>query len=266
MLEETYNRIQFEYLYVWEDGYECIDARYVNITSSRNVALHNFKVYIYKLMYLNPSKLEDDFIFCGLNMLHETMKSYGVYIIDEDIYRICSELFNGGFNSYYYNQIRSKKRIEWKPDLSELLVNANTDGKEKNIRKVIKNIKIKESLRCLNTLKMDKTKKIILNAILIIKEQGNSCCISDVSKATGISYNTVKKYYEEYMREFLLDEYYFIENKNNSLKDEKISAMKEAIIKLNTLGLKITKMNVSQYSGVSRNTVNKRWEELTKIK
>lgn len=60
-------------------------------------------------MYLNPSKLEDDFIFCGLNMLHETMKSYGVYIIDEDVYRICSELFNGGFNSYYYNQIRSKK-------------------------------------------------------------------------------------------------------------------------------------------------------------
>lgn len=112
---------------------------------------------------------------------------------------------------------------------------------------------------------MDKTKKTILNSILMIKEAGGSCCISDVSKATGISYNTVKKYYEEYMKEFLLDEYYFIENKNNSLKDEKISAMKEAIVKLNSLGLKITKMNVSQYSGVSRNTVNKRWEEINKI-
>lgn len=113
---------------------------------------------------------------------------------------------------------------------------------------------------------MDKTKKIILNSILIIKEEKDTCSVSDVARATGISYNTVKRHYEDYMREFTLDEYYFMENKNSSLKDEKISAMKEAIIKLNSLGLKVTKMSVSQYSGVSRNTVNKRWEELTKIK
>lgn len=130
------------------------------------------------------------------------------------------------------------------------------DYDEEFIEEII-DIKFSNKIKLNNEYLKDFIRKVVIN-----KEKH---CISDVSKATGISYNTVKKYYEEYMKEFLLDEYYFIENKNNSLKDEKISAMKEAIIKLNNLGLKITKMNVSQYSGVSRNTVNKRWEELTKI-
>lgn len=263
ILEDVYKRVEFEYLYVWEDGYECIDARYVNITSSREVALYNFKIYIYKLIYLNPSVTEEDLIFYGLNTVHETMKTYGVYILDEDVYRICYQLFNdNNFNSELYSKVKTIKRIEWKPNISGLLNGIDLDGKDS--RKVIKNVKIKESLKCLNSLKMDKTKKIILNSILMIKEQNDTCSVSDVARATGISYNTVKRHYEDYMREFTLDEYYFIINKNSSLKDEKISAMKEAITKLNNLGIKVTKMNVSQYSGVSRNTVNKRWEELNK--
>jgi hypothetical protein len=97
---------------------------------------------------------------------------------------------------------------------------------------------------------------------LVINKQKHS--ISEISKLTGISYNTVKKYYKEYIKEFTLDEYYFMINKNNSLKDEKLSLMKDAIDKLNNLGLKVNKLTVSQYSGVSRNTVNKRWKELIK--
>ena len=262
ILEEKYNRIEFEHLYVWEGGYDCVDARYVNITSSRDVALYNFRIYIYKLMYLNSSSVEDDFIFHGLNVLHETMKTCGVYMLDEDVYRICSELFNGGFNNELYDKIKTRKRIEWKYDLFKLIGGIEMN---KDYRKTIKNIKIKESLRCLNSLKMDKTKKIILNSIVTIKEESGSCSVSDVSKATGISYSTVKRHYEEYMEEFTLDEYYFVVNKNSSLKDEKISLMTEAISKLKNLNLKVNKVSVSQYSGVSRNTVNKRWEELSKL-
>lgn len=262
ILEEKYNRIEFEHLYVWEGGYDCVDARYVNITSSRDVALYNFRIYIYKLMYLNSSSVEDDFIFHGLNVLHETMKTCGVYMLDEDVYRICSELFNGGFNNELYDKIKTRKRIEWKYDLSKLISGIEMN---KDYRKTIKNIKIKESLRCLNSLKMDKTKKIILNSIVTIKEESGSCSVSDVSKTTGISYSTVKRHYEEYMEEFTLDEYYFVVNKNSSLKDEKISLMTEAISKLKNLNLKVNKVSVSQYSGVSRNTVNKRWEELSKL-
>jgi len=262
ILEDKYNRIEFEHLYVWEGGYDCVDARYVNITSSRDVALYNFKIYIYKLMYLNSSCVEDDFVFHGLNVLHETMNTYGIYLLDKDVYRICSELFNGGFNNELYSKIKTRKRIEWKSNLSGLIGGIEMG---KDYRKEIKNIKIRESLKCLNSLKMDKTKKIILNSIVTIKEENGSCSVSDVSKATGISYNTVKRHYEDYMEEFTLDEYYFVVNKNSSLKDEKISLMTEAISKLKSLDLKVSKVSVSQYSGVSRNTVNKRWEELSKL-
>jgi DNA-binding transcriptional ArsR family regulator len=262
ILDTEIKRVEFEYLYIWEDQYECVDARYVNIVSSRDVALYNFRIYIYKLMYLNPNCVEDDFVIHGLNVLHETLKTHGVYILDQDVYRICSELFANDFDSELYSKVKSKRRVEWKPNISGLLV--GIDLKDDDYRKAIKNAKIKESLRCLNKLKMDKTKKIILSAIVSIKEESNSCCVSDVARVTGISYNTVKRHYEDYMNEFTLDEYHFMINKNDSLKDEKISVMKDAVDKLKSLGLKVSKLTVSQYSGVSRNTVNKRWEELTK--
>ena len=127
---------------------------------------------------------------------------------------------------------------------------------------MIKNKKIRESIKCLNSLKMDKTKRIILDSITSIKEEKKTCSISDLSQLTGMSYNTVKKYYEEYMEEFILDEYMFVVNKNNSLKDEKMNCMKETINNLKKSGLSVNRINVSKYSGISRNTVNKRWEEL----
>lgn len=262
ILSESSHRVEFDYLYVWENKYECVDARYVNIVTSRDVALYNFRIYIYKLMYLNPSMTEDDFVFCGLEMLHETMKTYGVYLLDADVYRICSELIHNGLESDLVDKIKTKKSIEWKHNIGGLLNGIDIEGKD--ARTVIKNAKIKESLRCLNSLKMDKTKKIILSSIISIKEEAGSCSISDVARHTGISYNTVKRHYEDYMEEFTLDEYHFVINKNSCLKDEKLSVMKESISKLKNLGLKINKISVSQYSGVSRNTVNKRWEELTK--
>lgn len=262
ILDTQVKRIEFKYLYVWEDKYECVDARYVNITTSRDVALYNFKIYIYKLMYLNPSMTEDDFVFHGLNIVLEALKNKGVYILDSDVYSICSELFHNDFDSELYSLIKTKKKIEWKSDLRELL--KNIDENSSDVKKEIRNIKIKESIRCLNTLKMDRTKKIILDAIVGIKEENGVCCISDISKKTGISYNTVKRHYEDYMNDILLDEYHFIINKNSSLKDEKLSLMKEAIDKLKGLGIKVNKLTVSEYSGVSRSTVYKRWEELTK--
>ena len=106
--------------------------------------------------------------------------------------------------------------------------------------------------------------KAVNNYIIIkgIKEEKKTCSISDLSQLTGISYNTVKKYYEEYMEEFTLDEYVFMVNKNNSLKDEKMNSMKGAINNLKKSGLSVNRINVSKYSGISRNTVNKRWDEL----
>lgn len=272
ILDTEIRRTEFRYLYVWQNKYECVDARYVNINSSRDSALYNYKIYVWKIWYLNTDCSEDDLVADGIRLIENAMKTHATYLLESDVYKICSEIFNNEFNSELFNKIKTKKQIEWKSNISDLIkfteeeedylykLSKNLFLKEAN--NIIKNKKIRESIKCLNSLKMDKTKRIILDSITSIKEEKKTCSISDLSQLTGMSYNTVKKYYEEYMEEFTLDEYMFVVNKNNSLKDEKMNCMKEAINNLKKSGLSVNRINVSKYSGISRNTVNKRWEEL----
>jgi DNA-binding transcriptional regulator YhcF (GntR family) len=272
ILDTEIRRTEFRYLYVWQDKYECVDARYVNINSSRDSALYNYKIYVWKIWYLNTDCSEDDLVADGIRLIENAMKTHATYLLESDVYKICSEIFNNEFNSELFNKIKTKKQIEWKSNLSDLikfteeeedyLYKLSKDLFLKEANNMIKNKKIRESIKCLNSLKMDKTKRIILDSITSIKEEKKTCSISDLSQLTGMSYNTVKKYYEEYMEEFTLDEYMFVVNKNNSLKDEKMNCMKEAINNLKKSGLSVNRINVSKYSGISRNTVNKRWEEL----
>lgn len=272
ILDTEIRRTEFRYLYVWQDKYECVDARYVNINSSRDSALYNYKIYVWKIWYLNTDCSEDDLVADGIRLIENAMKTHATYLLESDVYKICSDIFNNEFNSELFNKIKTKKQIEWKSNLSDLikfteeeenyLYKLSKDLFLKEANNMIKNKKIRESIKCLNSLKMDKTKRIILDSITSIKEEKKTCSISDLSQLTGMSYNTVKKYYEEYMEEFTLDEYIFVVNKNNSLKDEKMNCMKEAINNLKKSGLSVNRINVSKYSGISRNTVNKRWEEL----
>jgi DNA-binding transcriptional regulator YhcF (GntR family) len=111
---------------------------------------------------------------------------------------------------------------------------------------------------------MNKVKAAVINSIMPIKDENKVCSISDISLITGISYKTVKKHYEEYMEEMLVDGYDFIVDKNISLKNEKTDLMIRAILVLKEKGLKINKATVSAYSGVSRSTVNKRWDDIKK--
>lgn len=267
---------EFDYLYVWSDGYECVDARYVNITSSRDVSLYNYKSYVYKLWYLNNDITEDELVEDGLKVIKNRMNTKGVYLLDSDVYRIVSEVYNGEFDSESFNRVKTRRMIEWKSDLSGLLKLDNeevellkglSDAKFKDaLDKITSNKKKRESLKCLNKVKMDKTMKIILNAILSVKDSRyeNRCSLSDLSLSTGISYPTVKKYYERVMDDLSLDEYVLVVNKNKVMKDEKLDLMNKAVLEIKKReGMKVNKLNVSQVSGVSRRTVDKRWVDLT---
>ena len=274
ILSAVKNRVEFEYLYVWEDKYECVDARYVNISSSKETALYNYRVYVWKVWYLNPDCSEDELVNDGIKLINSTMKTNGTFLLESDVYRICNEVFHGGFNSEIFSKIKEWKRIEWKSNIDELIkltedeefVLDSLDSKEyvKMYNEFIRVKKIKESSKCLNQIKMNKVKAAVINSIMPIKDENKVCSISDISLITGISYKTVKKHYEEYMEEMLVDGYDFIVDKNISLKNEKTDLMIRAILVLKEKGLKINKATVSAYSGVSRSTVNKRWDDIKK--
>jgi DNA-binding transcriptional regulator YhcF (GntR family) len=274
VLTDKKDRVEFEYLYVWNDKYECVDARYVNISSSRETALYNYRVYVWKVWYLNTDCTEEELVKDGLKLIRSTMKTNGTFLLDSDVYKVCNDVFFGGFNAELFSKVKELKKIEWKNNVDELIklteeeeIMLNSlEGKEyiKEYNELIRIKKIKESSKCLNKMKMNKVKSEIINSIVSIKEENKICSISDISLITGISYKTVKKHYEEYMNEMLVKGYDLVIDKNECLRNEKTDLMIRAIMILKEKGLKVTKSSVSEYSGVSRLTVNKRWDELKK--
>lgn len=266
--------VEFDYIWYWKDKYTCVDARFVNIIHSRDTALFNFKEHLYKLWYLNNDMTEDDMIKEGLTLIKVVTNNNGTYLLDSDVYKISSEVFNNELPVDFVSRVKSVKRIEWKQDLSGLM-KLNDD--EENylsmfaydkvklsieIKKMNKDKKLNEVLNCINKIKMDKSKEKIINAIKVLKETNDTCTISDICKVSGMSYAAVKKNYEEFMDENIVNGYKFVINKNNVLKDDKIEAMKKAINKIKSLDGKVSKLSVSKFSGVARGTVIKRWGDL----
>lgn len=264
--------IEFNFLWYWKNKYTCVDARFVNIIHSRTTALYNFQEHLYKLWYLNNDMTEDDMVKEGLNLIKVVTNNNGTYLLDSDVYKISSEVFNNELPVDFISRVKSVKRIEWKQDLSGLMKLSVEEEyylkiveKEKlplEIRKMSKDKKLNEVLKCINKIKMDKSKEKIIAAIKVLKETSETCTISDICKISGMSYAAVKKNYEEFMDENTVDGYKFVVNKNNTLKDDKMEDMKKAIKKIKSLDGKVSKLSVSKFSGVARGTVIKRWNEL----
>lgn len=108
------------------------------------------------------------------------------------------------------------------------------------------------------------TSKKITDALILLTSSELDCRVSikEVSNICELSEVTVRKYLDKCCEGLGFNVAFT--NKINTLKDEKLDLMKEAIEKLKHLGLKINKLTISKHSGVSRSTVYKRWEELTK--
>ena len=100
----------------------------------------------------------------------------------------------------------------------------------------------------INIEKRDKINKYLLNNN---KRQLN---MSLISKETGISFNTLKKYINNDI----------VINKNELNKQEKINEIQSVINEMKLNNEKINKNSVSEKSGVSRITVTKHWDKLNK--
>lgn len=87
-----------------------------------------------------------------------------------------------------------------------------------------------------------------------INNNNNKPSISEISKATGISYSCIVKYIDSNM----------VINKNEICKEEKINEIQSVINQMKLNNEKINKNSVSEKSGASRTTVTKHWDNLNK--
>lgn len=88
----------------------------------------------------------------------------------------------------------------------------------------------------------------------ILRNNKKQITMSLLSKETGVSFNTLKKYIDIKS----------IVNKNEIDKQEKINEIQSVINEMKLNNEKINKNSVSEKSGVSRITVTKHWDKLNK--
>ena len=262
---------EFDFLHFWEEGYDYVDARFCNLSVTKDRALYNYKKYLYKLWYLNPDITEEQMIDDGMKMMyHKTNSGTGILILQEELYKIVMDVFHNDLPKNISELVKDTARIEWKKDISGLLEVSEEEfrelyGFDSDYREYVRNKKVKESLKCINMVKRKAIKEKIIDTIMIIKQENYGVCsILDVSEILGISYKTAKKHYEDYLDDVSVENYSLVSNKNNLAKDNSLSTLNECSKLLIKAGEAVTKQRLHKATGMSRITINKYWDRIYK--
>ena len=278
IINKTKDPIETNFFWYYPEGYTCVDARYVGINYSRGSALRSVESFFYKLMYLNDGITIGGLVDEGLSLIKKMKMTKGIYVSEYDIYSIAENCFKEEFNQGMLDMIYDSKKIMWKSNLDDLFVMNEEESKEYNKLSGFKRDKYlsdfkskkkqKEALTFLNKVNSMSKRDLIIETIKIINEEKGSfdrCYINEVVDRTKISFNTVKRHYEEYVSKIIrLDGYDLMINKNEINKQEKINELQSIINEMKLNNERINKNSVSEKSGVSRTTVTKHWSKLNK--
>jgi hypothetical protein len=278
IINKTKDPIETNFFWYYPEGYTCVDARYVGINYSRGSALRSVESFFYKLMYLNDGITIGGLVDEGLSLIKKMKMTKGIYVSEYDIYSIAENCFKEEFNQGMLDMIYDSKKIMWKSNLDDLFVMNEEENKEYNKLFGLKRDKYlsdfkskkkqKEALTFLNKVNSMSKRDLIIETIKIINEEKGSfdrCYINEVVDRTKISFNTVKRHYEEYVSKIIrLDGYDLMINKNEINKQEKINELQSIINEMKLNNERINKNSVSEKSGVSRTTVTKHWNKLNK--
>ena len=278
IINKTKDPIETKFFWYYPEGYTCVDARYVGINYSRGSALRSVESFFYKLMYLNDGITIGGLVDEGLSLIKKMKMTKGIYVSEYDIYSIAENCFKEEFNQGMLDMIYDSKKIMWKSNLDDLFVMNEEEGNEYNKLSGLKRDKYlsdfkskkkqKEALTFLNKVNSMSKRDLIIETIKIINEEKGSfdrCYINEVVDRTKISFNTVKRHYEEYVSKIIrLDGYDLMINKNEINKQEKINELQSIINEMKLNNERVNKNSVSEKSGVSRTTVTKHWNKLNK--
>jgi hypothetical protein len=278
IINKTKDPIETNFFWYYPEGYTCVDARYVGINYSRGSALRSVESFFYKLMYLNDGITIGGLVDEGLLLIKKMKMTKGIYVSEYDIYSIAENCFKEEFNQGMLDMIYDSKKIMWKSNLDDLFIMNEEESKEYNKLSGLKRDKYlsdfkskkkqKEALTFLNKVNSMSKRDLIIETIKIINEEKGSfdkCYINEVVDRTKISFNTVKRHYEEYVSKIIrLDGYDLMINKNEINKQEKINELQSIINEMKLNNERINKNSVSEKSGVSRTTVTKHWSKLNK--
>lgn len=270
-------REEFQYLYIWKEPYELVDASFLVFGKSRDSTLNNLRLYIYKLWYINPDCSYIEMTNHIVDILNKRV-SGGVFISESDISSMVFYIMNSMLpkdiseivKNKYVNgdSVKTTSRVEWKDSVSGLLVLSDKRMSEirkssdidKEMMKEYRNIKIRYAKKCMDMVNSESNKVLVECTIDEFRSSGESATVKEISDSCGLNIDTVRKYID-LMADRLdsIDGFKVIRNKVKENIDCNINKMIEAKERLIEKNRIITKTNIHRESGVSRPTINKYW-------
>ena len=275
-------RKEFKYLYVWYEPYKVVDASYLVLGGSRESSLKSIEDFTYKLWYINPECSYVDIVSHIVSILN-SRSSKGIYITETDVYNLVFKIMNSNLPVDISEMVSSKFRkgervsttkiVEWKNNISGLLT---IDEKRmsyirasKNIEleliKEYKKIKLRYMKNCIDNVNSENHQEIVESAIDMLRDTQSEASVNEISRVSGLSYMTTKKYIDLMAdRLNFIEGFKVIKDKNKEVSNDTIKKLidfKEEMISMN---MKVTKSNMNKISGISRPTIDKYWELIKK--
>lgn len=267
-------RVEFSYLYVWNEPYEVVDARYFVFGLNKEKTIRNLKLFIYKLWYINPDVSSNELCEYVVEIVKKK-SSTGIFITESDVYKLIHSIFESELPINISDLVKTKdgknkvtKIVEWKNNINGLLV---IDSKrmyeirkskniDQEIKKEYKKIKLKYMKNCIDKVGKEDKLQVIEATIDSLREEKESATIKDISDLSGIGYLTTRKYIDLMAdRLDFIDGFKVIRNQHKETSDNTISELLKYKQELEDNGIRLNKMSLHKASGISRPTIDKHW-------
>ena len=279
------------YAYYWEEGYEYVDARFLPIGKSKKSSLNYLRLFCYKLFYINTDKdVYDVYDVVSGVLRNKTENGKPIYLMDMDVLNMAERVYNDLGRKDISRVVRLKspynidnnfvpnyrKHIEFKYDLRGLLEFnkkeqmeyvslANKTSREKYMFNHVKNKKREYAKGVHNKHKSQKTKHKIMDAIYVLSEFEEVITTDDVAELVGLSKDTVDRYVDEILISVdKLKGIKVFKNKNIKKAIDIEATLKKCYKEMLINNGKVNKSELHRLSKVSRVTINKYWDKVSK--
>lgn len=285
---------EFDYLYLYDDKFKCIDARFVNFNSYPEKVRYNVELFVYKLRHLNPQitfeKSESVTIDRLRNYYSETVQ---FNITESDVRSIHSKAWQDPNYDMWSRDIYSYKRVIWKSGFDYVFLPSDktvsdierslrekkdwlSTGKDivlspeqrqkiktKTIRKMTRENKNKYYNECRSKKSSNDKYTKILNAIEQLIEDDEFVSVSKIANITGLGVETTRfhinkiKELTELVKNHNIGSF-GVENGHEMRRKRNVDSIIEYV---NETG-DISKSSISRELGISRRTVYNLWDEV----
>jgi len=269
-------KIEFTYLYLWDEPFTAIDARFIPVDCPRKKALSALRLNVYRLLAINQNihnEVTERQIIDHVRGKIEFALEMGnrSSIFEGDITSIVKECISNEAPEWVANALFTKKKVEWKSNWRELIVYSEEETKK------VDSIS-DESERKAYRLKLNKKKKMeyyyecaevnnradtldkvnmFLNGALETTAP-EDITYNLIAQGTGLHPQTLRNHLKKASEVFEFLE--LNEDARNKWKESNDAKIYKACHDINKRGDKITKKGLSEESGVSRTTIYKKWK------